>query len=318
MFMEEVYMKKRVLVIALSVLLIMTATLSAALAASQDEPVRVTTDQLTETASQPDLVIKLVGQPDLAVSHEALPIAEEEGGGFWVHAEKAIPLPAELGGGYLVGTEEAFKAGLAATGEDAAYSVLDVTVAKAGTGTGMVASVPPGMLCGKTCNVSFDSTRVKKVVLYAVPPADASAAFTGWSGGPCSGAKVCTINQISGTIKVTATFTSSAHISVSPTKIDFKKVSTGKTRKQVFTVVSNGKDYLRPGAITLKGTGIKQFAIVNDTCSKKKLDIFDQCTVGVVFKPLATGSFSGTLNIPSNDRKRPTLILPISGEGAAN
>ena len=78
-----------------------------------------------------------------------------------------------------------------------------MTVTLAGTGTGMVTSVPAGIACPGTCNFTFPANQV--VTLTATP--NAGSAFTGWSGGvpACSGTGTCvvTMNQAQ---NVTATF----------------------------------------------------------------------------------------------------------------
>ncbi len=80
--------------------------------------------------------------------------------------------------------------------------VFRLSVSKAGTGTGLVTSTPPGVNCGTTCAANFSAGAV--VTLTATP--SAAAIFGGW-GGACSGAGVCrvTMNQAR---SVTATFNS--------------------------------------------------------------------------------------------------------------
>src|SRR5206468_3026322 len=62
-------------------------------------------------------------------------------------------------------------------------------------------SVPAGIACGVTCSASFASGTA--VALTATPAA--GFAFTGWSGGGCSGTGTCTVT-LNGATTVTATF----------------------------------------------------------------------------------------------------------------
>src|SRR6185437_7476867 len=76
---------------------------------------------------------------------------------------------------------------------DVAVSALFVpqytlSVTKAGTGTGAVASAPAGIICGAVCSAGFAANTV---VNLAATPASGSA-FTGW-GGACSGTGSCTV-----------------------------------------------------------------------------------------------------------------------------
>ena len=60
---------------------------------------------------------------------------------------------------------------------------FDLTVARAGTGTGSVASTPAGISCGADC---FESYNPGTVVTLRTTPASGST-FAGWTGGGCTG-----------------------------------------------------------------------------------------------------------------------------------
>ena len=74
-----------------------------------------------------------------------------------------------------------------------------ITVKKAGTGSGTVTSIPPGIDCGSTCSASFAAGT--SVTLTAV--AASGTTFGGWNGGACGGTGICTVPD--GGV-VTATF----------------------------------------------------------------------------------------------------------------
>ena len=81
-----------------------------------------------------------------------------------------------------------------------AAALFQLTVTKAGTGSGQVTSSPPGIDCGDTCSVILkeDST----ITLTAIP--DEGSTFTGWSGA-CSGTAACEVTMDAAK-SVTATF----------------------------------------------------------------------------------------------------------------
>ena len=79
-----------------------------------------------------------------------------------------------------------------------------LTVAKAGTGTGTVASSPSGINCGATCSASFTSGT--SVGLSAT--AATGSTFTGWSGA-CTGTGGCAV-VLDAAKSVTATFAAGA------------------------------------------------------------------------------------------------------------
>ncbi len=77
-----------------------------------------------------------------------------------------------------------------------------LTVALAGSGTGVVTSAPTGITCGSTCTGTYDVGTT--VTLTATPTSGATLA--NWSGGGCSGNGVCIVT-VSQATTVTATFT---------------------------------------------------------------------------------------------------------------
>jgi ribosomal protein S5 len=76
------------------------------------------------------------------------------------------------------------------------------TLAVNKTGNGTVTSSPAGIDCGATCSASYTGGTL---VTLSASPANGSA-FSGWSGGGCSGTGGCTVTMSAATT-VTATFT---------------------------------------------------------------------------------------------------------------
>ena len=85
-----------------------------------------------------------------------------------------------------------------------------LTVAKSGAGSGTVTSNTGGINCGATCAASFVSGT--SVTLTANPAS--GSAFTGWSGGGCSGTGTCVVSVTAATT-VTATFAQTATLTAS-------------------------------------------------------------------------------------------------------
>jgi Divergent InlB B-repeat domain len=74
-------------------------------------------------------------------------------------------------------------------------------VVLAGSGKGRVTSDPVGLNCGTTCNAKFPTSRA--VVLSAI--ADQDSVFNGWSGGGCTGDRLCVVTP-NAAPTITATF----------------------------------------------------------------------------------------------------------------
>lgn len=82
-----------------------------------------------------------------------------------------------------------------------------LTVNKAGTGSGTVSSSPSGISCGSSCSANFNQGST--VTLMATP--DSGSTFAGWSGGGCSGTGACSVTMNSNQT-VTATFNTGSSV----------------------------------------------------------------------------------------------------------
>jgi len=78
---------------------------------------------------------------------------------------------------------------------------ISLNVTRAGSGSGTVASDPPGIDCGATCSAYF--TAGSDVTLTATP--DGDSVFTGWDGD-CDGAIISCVVSMTAPRNVTATF----------------------------------------------------------------------------------------------------------------
>ena len=83
---------------------------------------------------------------------------------------------------------------------------LTLFVTRGGNGTGTVTSSPAGIACGADCSQTYTANQM--ITLSAAPAT--GSAFTGWSGGGCSGTGTCTVTMTAA-ITVTATFTLSTN-----------------------------------------------------------------------------------------------------------
>lgn len=94
----------------------------------------------------------------------------------------------------------------------------------------------------------------------------------------------------------------------------FGSVTTGSNATNTLTLHNDGDANLVLG--TLAGLAAP-FSLVNNTCSGQTVTAGGSCTVGVRFAPTATGNFTDTLNIPSNDPDDPSVAVAVSGTGAS-
>lgn len=97
----------------------------------------------------------------------------------------------------------------------ASYTIAtprNLTISKAGTGTGTITSSPAGISCGSDCSEIYPQGT--SVTLSAI--SDAASIFAGWSGGGCSGTGACIVTLNAATT-VTATFNATLIVTKSGT-----------------------------------------------------------------------------------------------------
>ncbi len=94
----------------------------------------------------------------------------------------------------------------------------------------------------------------------------------------------------------------------------FGSVATGANATNTLTVHNDGDANLVIG--TLAGLAAP-FSLVGNTCSNQTIAPAGSCTVGVRFAPTASGNFTDTLDIPSNDGDDPNVAIAVSGTGTA-
>jgi len=141
-----------------------------------------------------------------------------------------------------------------------------LTVAKAGSGQGVVTSKPQAIECGSSCSTELDAAT--KVSLHAV--ATPGSTFAGWSGEGCSGTGPCKV-LMNEARNVTATFSKNPTPPVAKCRVPKLKGKTlAKARRALFAAHCSlgkakkpkGKGKLvvassRPGAGTVRPAGAR-------------------------------------------------------------
>jgi hypothetical protein len=131
-----------------------------------------------------------------------------------------------------------------------------VTVTRAGSGSGTVTSDPSGINCGNACTASF--TAVPSVTLTATPAS--GSAFGGWSGACTGSAATCTFSTSNpAQYRVTATFNSttpSFSLAVTPPSFSVQQGGSGSatvnvTREGGFSAAVNLAFSGAPNGLTI-------------------------------------------------------------------
>jgi|GEM_PF-3330912 len=102
-------------------------------------------------------------------------------------------------------------------------------------------------------------------------------------------------------------------ISVSPKSVNFGSIGIGGT-SNTKTITIKGKGYLTVNSITLTGANASEFSQTNN-CSSLPPD--GSCTINATFNPTSSsGKKSATISVSSNDPKKPTVNVKLSGQAA--
>ena len=186
-----------------------------------------------------------------------------------------------------------------------------LTITKSGNGYGRITGSPSGIDCGSVCSSAYNQGT--SVTLTAIP--ENGCIFTGWSGGNCTTAATC-ITTVNGDTNITATFslqTGTPKITVSPKSANFGSVQIETTSNpKTITIQNRGKGYLAINSIAITGSNASEFDETNN-CSS--LSPGGSCTIIASFAPASfLGKKSATLVISSNDPKKATLLVKLSGQ----
>lgn len=99
-----------------------------------------------------------------------------------------------------------------------------------------------------------------------------------------------------------------------PTSLGFTATSTSSTSApKTLTIKNTGLSSLSVGDISITGANPSEFSPTNNCV--QALAKNEACTVTVTFTPTAKGKRSATLNIASNDPKKTTATVKLSGRG---
>lgn len=123
-----------------------------------------------------------------------------------------------------------------------------ITLARAGTGSGHVTSVPAGIDCSSGCGAQFYAGTI--VVLTAV--ADPGSTFAGWSGA-CSGIEDCSF-AVSGDVSILATFDGQRPPPDECAQLHTPDPGPAPRRAFQYFSRSTGEEYCRPGYVAGSGT----------------------------------------------------------------
>jgi len=104
-------------------------------------------------------------------------------------------------------------------------------------------------------------------------------------------------------------------ISATPSSLNFGKVTLGGTSAPKATTIKNtGTADLVIGGINITGANASEFSQTNNCTT---ITAGGSCVITGIFAPTLTGSAKATITIDSNDPKKPTLNVKVSGNSPA-
>jgi uncharacterized repeat protein (TIGR01451 family) len=168
-------------------------------------------------------------------------------------------------------------------------SCSGVTVTKTGTGSGTVTSSPSGISCGTVCAGQFGNGA--PMTLTATPAVGSN--FTGWSGGGCAGAGLCTF-VLNGAKSITATFTlQSRTLTVTKKGNGRGSVTSSPGGIGCGVTCSFGFPYGTAAKLAAKPTATSVFAGWSGACTGKAT-----CSLSMTVDRAATATFRAKCVVP--------------------
>lgn len=189
-------------------------------------------------------------------------------------------------------------------------NTYQLSVSKAGTGTGTITSLPVGISCGTTCSSSY--TNGTTIILTAGP--EFGSSFSGWSGA-CTGTHPTCQIALTGPQSVTANFTMAVNLPGAPTGVS--AVAGDMQATVSFNAPSSD------GGSTINGYNVISNPTGGvDTSAAGLSHVITGLTNGLsyTFTVTATNSVgTGPASTPSNQiTPNHTLKITINGAGSGN
>ncbi len=187
------------------------------------------------------------------------------------------------------------------------FSTFRDIVAGPFDGTGIECS---GSLCNLIPILTLDMFRYRLLVDYDPSFTFFTADFIGQTAN--TSLVFATLNSVAPDIAVTD--------SVAPGDdllVPFGEVTELTSATQTVTITNTGRGSLLLGAVALANPLAAPFAVVNDSCSGATVAPAANCTFNVRFLPGSVGTFSDSLDVPSNDADEPSITVSVSGSGTA-
>ncbi|MEE4637936.1 MAG: choice-of-anchor D domain-containing protein [Wenzhouxiangella sp.] len=178
-------------------------------------------------------------------------------------------------------------------------------------GNGRVISQPAGIDCPGDCTEAY--RRNTSVALSAAP--GPGQQFAEWLGD-CSGSGSCTV-VMDQARTVSARFEPARAPDLQPssTRIAFGEVPIGQSSPVQLLLIENAGDApLMIGTLSLEGEMPTDYLFSPGDCSLQTLDAGQNCSVGVVFAPQATGFRTARLRIESNDPDGTVFVDLVGGD----
>jgi hypothetical protein len=207
-----------------------------------------------------------------------------------------------------------------------ASAAQTVTVTNSGTANLTVGAVgssnplaAPFSLSNDTCSNQTIAPSASCTMTVRFAPT-ATGSFTDSFTIPSNDAAKSSVPvNVSGTGVAVAVPSISVTDSVSPASdlsVPFGSVVAGSSASQTVTVTNNGSADLLVGSVGASNPLAAPFSITDNTCSNQTVAPAASCTMTIVFAPTATGTFTDSFNIPSNDPAKSSVTMNVSGTGS--
>ncbi len=146
---------------------------------------------------------------------------------------------------------------------------------------------------------------------------NASDSFSISTNDPARATVTMNVSGTGGTAPAPAITISDSVAPTSDLMVPFGTVSAGGTATQTVTVTNSGNAALAVGQVGSTDPLASPFSLTNDGCSNQTIAPAASCTMTISFAPNATGTFTDSFNIPSDDPAKASVTVSVSGAGSS-
>ncbi len=202
-----------------------------------------------------------------------------------------------------------------------------VTVTNTGTADLLVGAIgssnplaAPFSITNNTCSNQTIAPAASCTITVGFAPTSlgtASDSFSIPTNDPAKATVTMNVSGSGGAVPAPAVTVSDSVAPANDLLVPFGTVAANNSAVQTVTVTNSGNAPLVIGTVGSADPLAAPFSLTADGCSNQTVAPAASCTVTISFAPTAAGTFTDSVNIPSNDTAKASVTVSVSGAGSS-